>query len=535
MNDFDGACYQMLTPVRFLKRTVETFPDREGVVYGTRRYTYRDFYDRVVRLANALTHMGVRKNDCVAFMCPNTPPLLEAHFALPWIGGMLLTVNIRLAPREIEYILNHSAAKVLVVDTEYMPTIESIKPNLSGLRDIVQIVDTEPAVQGYAVYEELLAGAPAAEPALAIDDENDILSLNYTSGTTGQPKGVMYSHRGAYLNSLGDGLEADMDSDSVYLWILPMFHCNGWCFTWAVTATGGRHVCLRKVDPAAIADLIHVENVTHMCGTPTVFLMLSQHMIDNGMRFQEGTKVILGGAPPSPTLIDRMESLGADITHTYGLTETYGPFSICEWHSEWDTLSLDERARLKARQGVPYITSYEMRVVDEQLREVPHDGSTLGEIVMRGNNVMRGYYRDPDKTAEAFRGGWFHSGDLAVVHPDGYVEIKDRGKDIVISGGENISTVEVENVIYQHPSVLEVAVVATPDEKWGEVPKAIINPKPGMSLTEEEVIAFCRERMAHFKAPKHVEFGELPRTSTGKIMKYVLKQRERQGRNATSR
>lgn len=522
-----SPCYQRLSPVHFLKRTVYTFPQKEGVVYGSTRYTYSQFHDRVVRLANGLKAIGLAKGDCVAFMCPNTPPLLEAHFGVPWIGAVLLTINVRLSPREIEYIVKHSGAKALFVDSEYVPTIEKIRPNLSNVSAFVQIADTAGRAAGdYADYESFLNRSSGLEPEMAIDDENDILSLNYTSGTTGQSKGVMYSHRGAYLNSLGDCLEADMNADSVYLWVVPMFHCNGWCFTWAVTAVGGRHVCLRKVDPAAIADLIRVEHVTHVCGAPTVFLMLSQYMMENGRRFSERTKCWLGGAPPSPTLIDRIESLGGDIAHSYGLTETYGPFSICEWHSDWDVLPLEERARLKARQGVPCITSSDMRVVDEELNDVPYDGATIGEIVMRGNNVMRGYYKEPDMTAEAFKGGWFHTGDLAVVHPDGYAEIKDRSKDIVISGGENISTVEVENIIYQHPDVLEVAVIATPDEKWGEVPKAIINPKPGRTPTSEEVIAFCRERMAHYKVPKHVEFRELPRTSTGKIMKYALKEKE---------
>jgi fatty-acyl-CoA synthase len=328
------------------------------------------------------------------------------------------------------------------------------------------------------------------------------------------------------LNALGEAVEGGMSSSSVYLWTLPMFHCNGWCFTWGVTSVGGKHVCLRSVDPEKIVRLIQREGVTHMCGAPTVYLMISQHMMTKGMRFPGRVNCFVAGAPPSPTIIDRIESLGGNIIHVYGLTETYGPHSICEWHSEWDSLPPEERARLKARQGNPYITALEMKVVDEDMEEVPNDGRTMGEIVMRGNNVMMGYYKEEKKTDRAFRGGWFHSGDLAVVHTDGYVEIKDRKKDIIISGGENIPTVEIENVIYQHPGVFEVAVIAVPDEKWGEIPKAFIDLKPGVSLTEEEIIQFCRERLAGFKVPKKVEFSEIPKTSTGKVMKYVLRERE---------
>lgn len=475
MSDNQSPFYRMLTPLDFLKRTAYTFPDKEGVAYGGTRYTYGQFYRRVVRLANGLKSIGIARGDRVAFMCPNTPPLLEAHFGVPWIGAVLVPINIRLSAKEIEYIIRHSGAKALFVDSEYMATIEKILPNLSGVGTIVTIPDTVKAsMDRYTDYQTFLDKSSEVEPDIAVDDENDMLSVNYTSGTTGQAKGVVYSHRGAYLNSIGSCLEAGMTSDSVHLWVVPMFHCNGWCFTWAVTAVGARHVCLRKVEPAAIARLMREEQVTHVGGTATVFLMVTQHMIENGMRFVEGTNIWLGGAPPSPTLIDRVESLGGVVTHSYGLTETYGPFTICEWHSDWDALPGAERARLKARQGVPCIASYGMRVVDQTGNDVPHDGTTLGEIVMRGNNVTRGYYADPDMTAEAFAGGWFHSGDLAVVHPDGYIQIKDRSKDIVISGGENISTLEVENIVYQHPAVLEVAVIGIPDEKWGEVPKAVI-------------------------------------------------------------
>jgi len=532
MSDKQSPFHRVLTPVDFLKRTAHTFPDKEGVVYGNTRYTYGQFHDRVVRLANGLKVLGISKGDRVALLCPNTPPLLEAHFGVPWIGAVLVTINIRLSASEIEYVLRHSGARALFVDTEYLPTVEKILPNLSDIGTIVTISDTVsgPPSQ-YPDYETFLEQSSGIEPEIAVEDENDMVSVNYTSGTTGQAKGVVYSHRGAYLNSLGSCLEAGMNSDSVHLWVVPMFHCNGWCFTWAVTAVGARHVCLRKAEPAAIAKLLLEEKVTHVGGTATVFLMVTQYMIEHNMRFVEGTNVWLGGAPPPPALIDRVESLGGVVVHSYGLTETYGPFTICEWHSDWNALPLEERALLKARQGVPCIASHGLRVVDREMNDVPRDGSTLGEIVMRGNNVMRGYYRDPDMTAEAFKGGWFHTGDLAVVHPDGYVQIKDRSKDIVISGGENISTLEVENVIYQHPSVLEVAVIGTPDEMWGEVPKAIIDLKRGSTLTSEEIIAFCRERIAHYKVPEYVEFRELPHTSTGKIMKQVLKKEEQAARD----
>lgn len=530
MTRSDEVSFSMLTPLSFLKRSVYTFPNREAVTYNDKRYTYSQLYDRVMRMADGLEKLGVRKGDKVAFLSPNIPPLLEAHYAVPWIGATLVTVNTRLSPAEIRYIISHSEARVLFVDGEFVPKVREIKDKLKRVKAFVNIVDdgSGDCFEG-AEYEAFLSNSSSCEQEMAIANETDVISINYTSGTTGSAKGVMYSHRGAYLNSLGNALEAGITSDSNYLWIVPMFHCNGWCFTWGVTAMGAKHICLRKVDTARIADLILHEGVTHMGGAPTVYLGLSEFMTRRNMKFPRRVKCFLGGAPPSPTLIDSMESLGGDITHSYGLTETYGPYSICEWHSEWDSLPLEERARLKARQGVPYVTSFDMKVVDDRMDEVPHDGQTMGEIVMKGNNVMLGYYKEEDKTSEAFRGGWFHSGDLAVVHPDGYVEIKDRSKDIIISGGENISTVEIENVMYQHPDVLEVAVIAVPDEKWGEVPKAIVNPRPGTNPTTDDLIAFCKERLAKFKVPKTIEFAELPRTSTGKIMKYVLKEKEWSG------
>ncbi len=520
--------YEPLTPLSFLNRSAYVFREKTAVVYGENRYTYTQFFERVNRLASALKKAGIEKGDKVAFLSPNLPPLLEAHYGVPLAGAALVAINIRLSAREIAYILNHSEAKALFVDNEFAQLITPIKEEIPGVRTFVNICDVsaDRPLDG-PEYEEFLAdGSPTPLPS-PVEDEMEVITINYTSGTTGLPKGVMYHHRGAYLNALGEALEHKMDSSSVYLWTLPMFHCNGWCFTWGVTSVGGTHVCLRKVVPEEIYRLIEQEGVSHLCAAPTVLISMSSYPKARECKMKRKLNVITAGAPPSPTVIKNMEGLGAQVTHVYGLTEVYGPHSICEWHPRWDELSSDEKANIKARQGVPYITAEFMDVVEPaSMKPVPHDGQTMGEIIMRGNNVMLGYYKQPKETDEAFRGGWFHSGDLAVVHPDGYVEIKDRMKDIIISGGENISTVEVENCIYQHPDVLEVAVIAIPDPKWGEVPKAFVVPKPGTNPTAEDIINFCKERIARFKVPKAVEFGELPKTSTGKIMKYKLREKE---------
>ncbi|RMF90654.1 MAG: long-chain-fatty-acid--CoA ligase [Nitrospinota bacterium] len=516
-----------LTPLVFLERSAAVFRDKTAVVYGETRYTYQEFQARVYRLAHALRRIGIQKDDRVAFLAPNIPPMLEAHFGVPFAGGVLVAINIRLSPDEIAYILNHAEAKVLFVDTAFASLIEPIREKLEFTRTFVNIADEEESGLEGPEYEEFLQSGSPEPIAWSLQDEYDLISINYTSGTTGRPKGVMYHHRGAYLNALGEVLETGMNSDSVYLWTLPMFHCNGWCFTWGVTAIGGTHVCLRKFDPAAVFALIQQERVTHFCGAPTVLISLVNHPAAQGFRLDYPLRVVTAAAPPSPTILQKMEELGAEVTHVYGLTETYGPHTVCEWQAPWDALSPEERARKKARQGVPYIIAgTDLRVVDEQMRDVPADGTTMGEVVMRGNNVMKGYFKQPEATAEAFRGGWFHSGDLGVMHPDGYIELRDRKKDIIISGGENISTIEVEQTIARHPAVLEVAVIAIPDDKWGEVPKAFVTLKPGMTATEEEIITFCREHLAHFKCPKAVEFGELPKTSTGKIQKYLLREKE---------
>src|SRR5215475_2548869 len=467
--------YTPLTPLSFLVRSAYVFPEKTAVVYKDTRYTYRQFRQRVNRCATALQAAGVTPGDRVAFLCPNIPPMLEAHYSVPLAGGVLVPINTRLSSSEIAYILHHSGAKVLCVDTELAPLIRPMRAQLPQLETIINIVDGEygGGLEG-PDYETFLASGTDELLDKPVEDENAPISLNYTSGTTGNPKGVLYTHRSAYLNALDAMLEMGVNSRSTYLWTLNMFHCNGWCFTWGVTAVGATHVCLRRVDPAEVFRLIEVESVSHMCGAPTVLIMLMSHPQAKTAVFPRKLHVTTAGAPPSPTVIANMEALGAEIFHVYGLTETYGPHSICAWHAEWDALPADERARKKARQGVPYIIAEEMRVVDDAMQDVPADAETLGEVIMRGNNVMRGYYHQSEATAEAFRGGWFHSGDLAVMHPDGYVELRDRKKDIIISGGENISTIEVENTIYRHPAVQEVAVIAIPDERWGEVPKAFV-------------------------------------------------------------
>ncbi len=520
--------YEMQTPVNFIKRSVEVYPEKIAVVNGSQRFTYRQFYQRVNQLASTLKAIGVKRGSKVAFISPNIPPLLEAHFAVPMIGAALVSVNIRLSSQEVAYILNHSDTSVCFVDNEFADLVLPVIDQLSDVKLFVNICDAsdDRPLDG-PDYENFLKTGDIAPLPIEIEDEREVATINYTSGTTGKPKGVMYHHRGAYLNSLGDCLETGMNSESVYLWTLPMFHCNGWCFPWAVTSVGATHVCLRKVDPEEILKLFVSENISHMCAAPIVLIGIASHPASKKIDLKRPLLITTGGAPPSPTIIEQMEALGANVSHVYGLTEVYGPYTICAWQSEWNALPPDDRARLRSRQGVAYAVSQFLDVVDlETMKPVPRDGKTIGEVVMRGNIVMLGYYKDPQATAEAFRGGWFHSGDLAVMHPDNYIQIMDRQKDIIISGGENISTVEVENVIYRHPDVLEVAVVSMPDEKWGEVPKAFVTPKSGKNPTAEEIISFCKENLARFKAPKAVEFIDLPKTSTGKVQKYILRQKE---------
>jgi fatty-acyl-CoA synthase len=502
-----------LTPLSFLERSAAVFPERTAVVDGGRRLTWGEFRERARRLAVALQANGVEQGDRVAFLALNTTELLEAHFGVPAAGGVLVAINTRLAADEVRYIIEHSGAKVLVVD-----------PSLAHLAADAPVERT--LVVGGS-YEAFLESAGAGDPEERLETEDDPISINYTSGTTGRPKGVVYTHRGAYLNALGEAMHARLDSRSVYLWTLPMFHCNGWCFTWAVTAVGGTHVCLPKVDPPLVWRLIEEEAVTHLNGAPTVLVMLGSDPAATPLARR--VIVTTAGAAPPPAVIERTEALGFEVNHVYGLTETYGPITICEWKPAWDDLPTEDRARFRARQGVSMVTADAVRVVDEEMRDVPRDGETMGEVVMRGNNVTKAYFRDEAATADAFRGGWFHSGDLAVMHPDGYIEIRDRSKDIIISGGENISTIEVERALVRHPDVLEAAVVAMPHEKWGERPKAFVTLRDGASVTEADLIAFARETLPGFKAPDEIEFGELPKTSTGKVKKYELRDLARHG------
>jgi fatty-acyl-CoA synthase len=509
-----------LTPVRFLGRSAAIFPDRVAVAHGERRITYGRLAERAWRLAGALRAAGLEPGDRVAYLCPNTPAMLEGAFGVPAAGGILVPINTRLTAGEVEYILDHSGARTAVVDHELAHLVADVPG--------VEVIVDEDADDGANPYEAFLrSGSGSPEPPAPAEEEL-VISINYTSGTTGRPKGVMVTHRGAFLNALGEVIETGLSYDSVYLWVLPMFHCNGWCHPWAVTAVAGRHVCLRRVEPARMWELLEAEGVTHACGAPTVYVALVNDPAARPLTIP--VTVSMGGAPPSPTLLERMTELNFRPKHLYGLTETYGPSTICVWNPDWDELPAPERARLLARQGHAYVTHHPVRVVDARLEDVPRDGVTLGEVVMRGNNVMAGYYRDPESTAAAFAGGWFHSGDLAVWHPDGYIELRDRSKDVIISGGENISTIEVEQAVVRHPAVLECAVVSMPDERWGERPKAFVTLKPGTTASEREIVDFCREQLAHFKCPAAVEFGELPKTSTGKIQKYVLREREWAGR-----
>jgi fatty-acyl-CoA synthase len=511
-----------LTPVSFLRRSAYVFPDKIAVVHGDRRYTYRQFEERANRLASGLRAAGLRHLDRVAFVCPNTPAMLEAHFAVPAAGLVLVPINTRLSGDEIGYILKHSGAKFVFVDHELEGLVKPL--DRTGVR-VIRVDDTGAAGDP---YEDFLAAASPEPCEPWIEDEMETVSINYTSGTTGRPKGVMIHHRGAYLNAIGEMLETGLSFDSTYLWTLPMFHCNGWCFTWGVTAMGATHVCLRRVESSRIWDLIDTEGITHYCGAPTVQIGIVND--PKAHRLPRTVTCAVAGAPPSPTLLAKLKELGFRPVHVYGLTETYGPHTVCAWHADWDRLPADEMAKRAARQGQGYVLFDLVRVVDDTMRDVAMDGETLGEVVMRGNNVMKGYFEQPDASAEAFRGGWFHSGDIAVWHPDGYIELRDRKKDIIISGGENISTIEVEQAVARHPAVMECAVVAVPDDKWGERPKAFVTLKPGMQATEGEVIEFCRQHIAHFKCPAAVEFGDLPKTSTGKVQKFVLRDKEWKGR-----
>jgi fatty-acyl-CoA synthase len=518
-----------LTPLSFLGRAARVHGDRLAVVHGSHRKTWRETAERCQRFASALAKHGVARGDVVAVMAPNIPALFEAHFAVPMAGAVLNALNVRLDAETIAYILDHGECRVLLVDREFSATIAAALPLLTHPPLVIDIDDAlapPGATVGSISYEAFLAAGDPAFTGAMPQDEWDAIALNYTSGTTGRPKGVVYHHRGAYLNALGNIVTWGMPRHPVYLWTLPMFHCNGWCFPWTVTALAGTHVCLRRVEATAILAALDTAGVTHLCGAPIVMGML---LNTPGITPRPApVQMMTAGAAPPAAVIEGMERLGFAVTHVYGLTESYGPVSVCEWDAAWDALPPGERAAIKARQGVAYAVQEALIVADPlTLEPVPQDGATMGELLMRGNIIMKGYLKDPAATAQAFAGGWFHTGDLGVWHPGGYVEIKDRSKDIIISGGENISTIEVESVLYRHPAVLEAAVVAKPDPKWGETPCAFVTLKPGAAATEAEIIAFCRAHIAHYKAPRTVVFAALPKTSTGKMQKFVLREQAR--------
>ena len=510
-----------LTPLDFARRTRRLHGSRAAVVDGDLRLSYDQFFDRCDRWAAALHELGVRPGDRVATIAPNTHGHLEAFYAVPQLGAVLVPVNYRLTPDDYVYILNHCGATVVCADSDYLAAVDSVRGQLPQVR---QFVALEGTAEGWLDYEAAIAGASPDFPRPAVD-ERDLLTINYTSGTTARPKGVMITHRNAAINSIGTLLHLPVGVGERYLWTLPMFHANGWTYTWTVTAAAGVHICLRKVDPATVFELIREEHVTWMCAAPTVLISLASASVQARGDVPTGVRVVTAGAPPAAATIEQLEGeFGWEITHVYGLTETSPFIAVCAPLPEHDSLSPADRAAAKARQGVELLTSGELRVVDDANREVPRDAQTLGEIVVRGNAVMDGYYRDPEATRRVMGDGWFHTGDAAVVHPDGYIEIRDRLKDVIISGGENISSVEVEGTLLRHPAVQEAAIVGMPDDRWGEVPVAFVVPREGASATEAELIAFARERLAHFKAPRGVTFvTELPKTATGKIQKYALR------------
>ena len=520
------ANYVALSPISFLVRAARVYPDRIAIIHGTRRITYAQMFERCRRLASALAAHGIGRGDTVAVFAPNVPALLEAHFGIPMTGGVICAINTRLDAPSIAFILAHSEAKILIVDRELAPVAARAlaqmehPPLVIGIDDVLT---TAGEVLGQE-YEDFLAGGDSRFPVGLPGDEWDAISLGYTSGTTGDPKGVVCHHRGAYLNAAGLALATEMSTRSVYLWTLPMFHCNGWTFTWAVTMLGATHVCLRRVDPRLIYDLIAAHRVTHMCAAPVVLTMLIHAPAEAIKPFDHVTKIFTGGAAPPTPVIAAMEQRGFQVGHVYGLTEVYGPFTVCTWQEGLEEMSIEDRARFLSRQGVPHPLADDAQVMDAQMNIVPHDATTMGELMLRGNTVMKGYLKNPSATTAAFAGGWFHSGDLGVMHPDSYVEIKDRSKDIIISGGENISSLEVEEVLYKHPLVMEAAVVAMDDTKWGEVPHAFVTLRPGVAEpSETDIIEFCRANMARFKVPKRVTFTPLPKTATGKIQKYELR------------
>lgn len=526
----NAANFTPISPLSFLERAAQVYPHRTAVIHGSLRRNWQQTYERCRRLASALQRAGLGKGDTVAVMLPNTPPMVEAHFGIPMAGAVLNTLNTRLDPEAIAFMLEHGEAKAVIVDPEFAPVMQKAIAMRKDAKPLL-VIDAEDALFtgnaqriGSTTYEEFLG---KGDPAFAWElpgDEWDAIALNYTSGTTGNPKGVVYHHRGAAMNAISNILEWDLPKHAVYLWTLPMFHCNGWCFPWTLAARAGVNVCLRKVEAKAMADAIREHGVTHYCGAPIVHGLLVNAPDELKQGLPQGVKAMVAGAAPPASLIEGMEKMGFDLTHVYGLTEVYGPATACAKHESWDRLDIGERARLNARQGVRYHLQRSAQVLDPQtLQPVPWDGETMGEIMFRGNITMKGYLKNAKATQEAFAGGWYRTGDLAVQYPDGYIKIKDRSKDIIISGGENISSIEVEDVLYRHPDVLAAAVVAKPDARWGETPCAFVELKAGSKLTPEELVAHCKKHLAGFKVPRAVVFGELPKTSTGKIQKFELR------------
>jgi fatty-acyl-CoA synthase len=526
--DRNAANFQPLTPLSFLARAALVYPDRTAVIHGGRSFTYRQFYARTRQLASALARRGIKRGDTVAVVLANTPPMLEAHYGVAMAGAVLNTINTRMDAAVIAFTLDHGEAKVLITDREFSKVVKDALTRCKAKPLVIDYDDAEFTGAGERLgeleYEDFLREGDPDFDWLMPQDEWDAISLNYTSGTTGDPKGVVYHHRGAYLLALANVVTCGMGRHPVYLWTLPMFHCNGWCFTWTLSVVAGTHVCLRAVRAAPIFDAIATHKVTHLCGAPIVMSTLLSAPEHERKPLPHGVEFVTAAAPPPESVLAAMKSAGFNVTHVYGLTETYGPASINDWHGAWDALPAAEQATKKARQGVRYPVLEALDVLDPQsMQPVPRDGETLGEVMFRGNVVMKGYLKNKHATEAAFAGGWFHSGDLGVVHPDGYIQLKDRSKDIIISGGENISSIEVEDALYKHPAVAAVAVVAKPDEKWGETPCAFVELKPGATATAEELIAWCRTHLAAYKCPRYVVFAEIPKTSTGKLQKFKLR------------